>query len=142
MRSRARGFTLIELLLVVALLGIITGIAIPYFGGQRQRARRIGDAESNARILAMGLESAKAETGVYGPVNAHATWSPSSSAPTTLSGFTSNPVPSFSPPGNTQMTFDLNLPTALTYVIDVYDGGLTGKKVVSFTQTGGKTVYN
>ena len=38
-RSKASGFTLIELLLVLAIIGIISSIAIPALLGQRARAR-------------------------------------------------------------------------------------------------------
>ena len=65
-RHRSRGFSLVELLLVLAVIGILSGIAIPSFLGQRRRARVIGDAQSNVRILAMALEGRKADSGIYG----------------------------------------------------------------------------
>jgi len=37
--TRSHGFSLIELLLVLAIIGILGGIAIPSFMGQRKRAR-------------------------------------------------------------------------------------------------------
>lgn len=138
-RIRPRGFTLVELLLALAVIGILSAIAIPTLTGQRQRARRVGDAEANARVIAMALEAVKAENGVYAPANATATWTPNSAAPT-LSGFVTNPAPSFKAQGNSQMTFVLDA-QPLTYTITVYDGGTSGLKLVSMDQTGAKTVY-
>ena len=40
MRKQAAGFTLIELLLVLAIIGIISAIAIPALLGQRENARQ------------------------------------------------------------------------------------------------------
>jgi prepilin-type N-terminal cleavage/methylation domain-containing protein len=135
----SRGFALIELLLVLAIIGIISTIAIPYLVGQRARAQRIGDAEANARVISMGLETLKADTGLYGPAGGRAIWVPTSSTPT-LTTYTVNPVPSFNPMGNTQLTFDLNA-GPLTYTIDAYQGGLGGKQLIRIDQTGAKTVF-
>lgn len=50
MRNR-NGFTLIELLLVLAIIGIISAIAIPALLGQRSRARDKSSMENAASIL-------------------------------------------------------------------------------------------
>lgn len=134
------GFTLTELLLVLAVIGLITAVAIPSLIGQRQRAKRIGDAEANARVLGMALEATKAENGIYGPVNATATWEPGNNTPT-LVGFSANPAPNFSPRGNTQMSFIVTTPTPLTYQIMVRLQSSGGEPVVGFDQTGAKTLY-
>lgn len=140
MRPHAsRGFTLIELLLVLAIIGIISGIAIPALTGQRQRARIIGDAQTNASVLAMGIEAAKAENGTYGPAGATATWTPLTTTPA-LTGFTANPVPGFSIKGNSQMSFVLTV-QPFTYTIDAHSGTPSGTLVLTLDQTGNKTVY-
>ena len=139
-RNQVRGFSLIEVLLVLAIIGILSGIAIPSFLGQRQRARRVGDAEANARVLAMALEATKADTGIYGPAGATATWTPGAVAPTLVTYLTS-PAPSFSAAGNSQMTFQVTA-QPLTYTIDVYEGdGVGGIKWISTNQAGATTVY-
>ncbi|WP_291270781.1 prepilin-type N-terminal cleavage/methylation domain-containing protein [Geothrix sp.] len=138
-RARSRGFSLVELLLVLAVIGALVGIAVPSLTGQRQRAKRIGDAEANARTIAMAMEATKAENGIYGPANATATWTPTAAAPT-LTGFTVSPAPSFKAQGNSQMTFVLTA-QPLTYRIEVYEGGTAGTKLISMDQSGAKTVY-
>ena len=54
----------------MAIIGIISGIAIPSYLGQRRRARVIGDAISNAQVLRMQLETRKADDGIYGTAGA------------------------------------------------------------------------
>ncbi|MFQ6067532.1 MAG: type II secretion system protein [bacterium] len=53
---KKEGFTLIELLIVVAIIGIIAGIAIPNFLGARSKAR-VTRAFADMRALGDALES-------------------------------------------------------------------------------------
>lgn len=138
--NRTKGFSLVELMIALAIIGVIAAVAIPVLSGQRTRARRIGDAEANARILAMGLEALKAENGIYGPANATATWLPTAAAPT-LTGFTTNPVPNFKAQGSSKMAYVVTVVTPLTYTIAVHEGTTSGTKWIQVDQTGAKTIY-
>jgi prepilin-type N-terminal cleavage/methylation domain-containing protein len=118
-RTRARGYSLIEILLVLAIIGILSAIAIPSFMGQRRRARIIGDAMANSKVLQMGLESLKADRGTYGTVAGY-DWRADGSA-------TTGPalLPTFQPSGTSKMNYHLDITGGgLTYTLTVTDPSL------------------
>jgi len=130
------GFSLVELLLVLAILGIISGIAIPSYLGQRRRARVIGDAISNAKVLSMALEARKAENGIYGTPSSTYTWTASGTYPS------SNIVPSFTPKGNSKMNFTLVMnSTGLGYTLTVRDTSLPSTPMAYQTNQSGEQLY-
>lgn len=55
-RNRNAGFTLIEVLLVVVIIGILLGIAIPKLTGHTQRAE-ITAAKANLRTISMAVQT-------------------------------------------------------------------------------------
>ena len=132
-RNQVRGFSLIEVLLVLAIIGILSGIAIPSFMGQRRRARVIGDAIANAKVLQMSLESRKADNGVYGTAGTY-TWTAAGSRPST------DLAPSFIPAGNSQMNFEVLVGSSgLTYTLTVKDTTLGGVNAYITNQAGTET---
>lgn len=129
---RARGFSLVEMMLVLAIIGIISAIAIPSFIGQRRRARVIGDAIANAKVLQMALESRKADTGVYGAVSTNYTWTAGTPSDATY-------LPSFTPSGNSMMNYSVLIGTSgLTYTLTVFDPSISAGTVAYQTNQAGQ----
>ncbi|OQA29294.1 MAG: Type II secretion system protein G precursor [Verrucomicrobia bacterium ADurb.Bin345] len=60
------GFTLIEVLLVVVIIGILVGVAIPRLGG-RVRQAQIAAAEADVNNVGMALRLYEVDNGTYPP---------------------------------------------------------------------------
>lgn len=126
-RRRRNAFTLIEILVVLAIIGIISAIAIPSYLGQRRRARVIGDAGANCRAIALAMESYKSDNGNYGQDGWTITWNFQSTQPhyapaPTLAGFTVNPLGGYAPSGNSGISFQLQVGlNGLQYTLDATD---------------------
>ena len=131
-RTKSTGFSLVELLLVLAIIGIIAGIAIPSFLGQRRRARVIGDAQANAQVLRMQLETTKADQGIYGIVGSYS-WKASGTVPST----SKNIAPGFSPSGNSKMNYGVLVANSgLTYTLSVTDPAMASALTFQTNQNG------
>ena len=63
-RNNARGFTLIELMIVVAIVGVLSAIAIPNFYGMQKRAKTT-EAKSNLGAIWSLQEAYYAENETY-----------------------------------------------------------------------------
>lgn len=59
-----KGFTILELLIVIAVIAILVGIALPRFQGMRQEGY-IAQAKGELRTLQTGVESIRIHTGAY-----------------------------------------------------------------------------
>ena len=62
--SKRSGFTLIEIILVVVIIGILAGIAIPRMGGKTEKAK-ISQAKSNIVALGMAIQEYEMMNGDY-----------------------------------------------------------------------------
>ena len=128
---RSKGFSLVELLLVLAVIGILSGIAIPAFMGQRRRARVIGDAKANASAIALQMEARKAESGIYAASGKTVTWTNGVPSSTTF-------FPNFSMKNGTQMNYSLKVTNGgVGYTLTVTDPRAGSATVLTADQTGG-----
>lgn len=74
-----KGFALIELLLVLALIGVLTAIAVPRFTEHQYRTK-LARVKSDMRTLATALEAYKTDRGAYPWDGQTSAYSPSSPA--------------------------------------------------------------
>lgn len=131
-RQLKNGFSLIEVMVALAIIGVISAIAIPKLTGARSMARYAGDAKANASVLRMAMEQLLWSRGgsTYGAAGTVWTWTcdPATKAYTYPSP---NPLPRFTPAGN----------STLNYTVTVNNGGSGYDLLVTIPESG-KNVYH
>jgi prepilin-type N-terminal cleavage/methylation domain-containing protein len=134
-RNKAKGFTLVELLLVLAIIGIISLIAVPTFLGQKKRAKMIGDAQANVRVIAIALDERRAELGFYGAPDDYEY--KTSGEPARPEGG-KDILRSFNPKGSSKLNFKITIHAgSLTYDIEVRDpSSSSNEPILTSDQTG------
>ncbi len=98
------GFTLVELLIVVVIIGILAGIAVPMFLGQRSKAMH-GEAKANLESLRLLQEQYYAENGEYAPTTVPASSTVDTTGLTAIRGL----LPGFKPGLDENLKFNYEL---------------------------------
>ncbi len=133
--SRSKGFSFIELLLTLAIIGIVSAIAVPALLGSRQHARMVGDAKTNLLKLHMALGQYHTDNTVYPPVGTY-TWTAAGARPA------NDPLPAFVVSGGvSKLDFTLVVPDGRqSYTITATDTTITPNVVYLVLDHNGRKI--
>jgi len=115
------GFTLVELLIVIAIIGILAGIAVPLFLGERTKAATT-EAKSNIQALRLLEEQFFAENSCYYRSSGNC-------ANATITGVSSIQafLPGFRPGDDTSLKFSYKIVVSGTPSASAYRAEAAGK---------------
>jgi type IV pilus assembly protein PilE len=108
MKAKVRGFTLVEVVVAMAILAILTAIAIPNYTAYVQRSNR-SEARSQMLEATIWMERWRTERGRYDDPDSPGNPPPSPPFPTTLQQSPST--------GTAKYTIAVATPTAIAYTI-------------------------
>lgn len=117
-----RGFSLIELLLVIAIIGVLAGIAVPLFLGERTKAMQ-AEAKSNLETLRLLEEQYFAENGCYYRNNAGTCTNTTITGESNIQAF----LPGFKPGDPAALRFDYEIVLTGNPVATLFTARAEGK---------------
>ncbi|MBI5142900.1 MAG: prepilin-type N-terminal cleavage/methylation domain-containing protein [Nitrospirae bacterium] len=126
--SNNKGFTLTELMITVAIIGILAGIAVPLFLGQRTKAAQT-EAITNLESIRLLEEQYFSENGSYrqvGGVATDGTLNYTTSGGAVTDGGIQTLLPNFRPGVNLLFNYQLFVETRTT-AADSFRASATGK---------------
>ena len=137
--GKSKGFTLLELLIVMAIIAILIGVAVPRFRGMQDEARRTR-AQRDVRVIAVAIESYYKNHGNIYPAEANYQTTLINAVPWVMDHEIYDP---FGATSTTQFTYKLSTgdPATAKYYI-IYSLGVNRNGTASVDNNGTVTASN